>query len=131
MNTIGISKYVLDPYQYSIVKGKGLVYKDIDFNKLIPAHTAVKRSANDITALSYHRFTANEGYFNSKSDDLWYYTSKGGPALNVQDTRHIIFPEPTRGGINSQSLCKYSKDCEFFDYNSNLQVPFERVYSLN
>lgn len=166
-----INHYLLDPFQYSITKfdyylpdGKlssnnnntGLVYKDVDFDTLLPSFTAVKKSANDLSAVDYHRFLANEGYFNPNegkdNSDLWFYGADkiaqqngggglGGAPLNVQETNHIIFPEPTRGGTNTQLLAKYSwtsklpkydnssweainyrpvdnsQNCEFFNYN--------------
>jgi len=166
-----INYYLLDPFQYSITKfdynlpngqptsngrvnTNGLVYRDIDFDTLLPTFTAVKKSANDVTAMDYHRFLANDGYFNTNestnNDDLWYYGADkiaqqnnhvGGAPLNVQETNHIIFPEATRGGTNTQLLAKYSwtskvpirdttsweainytpvdntQNCEFFNYN--------------
>jgi hypothetical protein len=188
--------YTLDPFQYSITKFKynmdteptnpgeglnkavvgqydfkndpGLVYKNVDFERLLPAYTSTKKSVNDFPAQSYHRFEANEGYFNpnegTDNRDLWYYGADriaertdakvAGPALNVQEVRHIIFPEPQRGGLNSRQVSKYSTvnttvkkneswesqnerpvnnniNCEFFNYNSNLQVPFDKVYSFD
>ena len=186
--------YTLDPYQYSITKfnfntpgdglnkvsaGKndfqndpGLVYKDVDFERLLPAYTATKKSVNDFPAQSYHRFQANEGYFNpneSKDNhDLWYYGADdiarrnndiAGPALNVQEVKHIVFPEPQRGGLDTRNLSKYSwtpvdqkqfngswesenskpvdtsKLCEFFNYNSGYTTPrntdFNKAYSFD
>jgi len=124
-------------------KDPGLVYKDIDFEKLIPAYTAEKKSVNDIPAQSYHRFLANDGYFNpnegNNNTDLWYYGAVSPPGapgvtgatLNVQEVNHIIFPEAQRGGVNSTNLAKYSNpnsidnktswnpsDCKFFNWNS-------------
>jgi hypothetical protein len=99
----------------------GLVYKDVNFELLLPAYTATKKSVNDFPAQSYHRFTANEGYFNpnegNNNTDLWYYGAAEnrfadigltGAPLNVQEVNHIIFPEPQRGGLNSTNLAKYS-----------------------
>ena len=98
----------------------GLVYKDVNFEKLLPAYTATKKSVNDFPAQSYHRFLANDGYFNysegCNNSDLWYYSADAeakrngvaGAALNVQEVNHIIFPEPQRGGLNSSNLAKYS-----------------------
>jgi len=140
--------YTLDPFQYSITKFKydipganqnilnglnkisvgkndfqndpGLIYRDVDFEKLLPAYTSTKKSVNDFPSQSYHRFDANEGYFNPNESidnrDLWFYgadnISKGtglaGAALNVQEVNHIIFPEAQRGGLDSRNLSKYS-----------------------
>lgn len=148
-----INHYTLDPFQYSITKfnynipkvkdssvtfgeksfknDPGLVYKDVDFEKLIPAYTAEKKSVNDFPAQSYHRFLANDGYFNPlesiDNTDLWYYQADAnqpvtGASLNVQEVQHIIFPEPQRGGLNTKQLSKYSatnnETCEFFNYNN-------------
>ena len=154
--TKAINHYTLDPFQYSITKfdynfptkphskgfndfknDPGLIYKDIDFEKLLPAYTQTKKSVNDFRAQDYHRFEANNGYFNPKesidNSDLWYYGAAqnaqtnglgiAGAPLNVQEVKHIIFPEPQRGGLNTQNLAKYSSiqhlgdKCEFFDYN--------------
>jgi hypothetical protein len=169
--------YTLDPYQYSVTKFNysltpngeeilknknnkidGLRYKDADFNKLLPVYTSTKRSVNDFSAQSYHRFNANDGYFNpTPGKDLWYYGAEAflGPSLNVQDPQKIIFPEPQRGGLNSRQVTRYSTvssvpakntgtwesensqkvnneiNCQFFNYNSNLQVPFDKVYSFD
>ena len=173
-----INHYLLDPFQYSITKfdyylpdgeptnkkgdsissedfknDPGLIYQNVNFDTLLPTYTAVKKSANDVTATDYHRFLANDGYFNpnegKNNTDLWYYgadqiangSGLGGAPLNVQETNHIIFPEPTRGGTNSKLLAKYSwtsnvpkidttswesinykpvdntQNCEFFNYN--------------
>ena len=161
-----INYYLLDPFQYSITKfdyylpngqetkqpqnETGLNYRDVNFDTLLPTFTAVKKSANDVTAMDFHRFLANDGYFNpnegTDNKDLWYYGANqnglvGGAPLNVQEVPHIIFPEPTRGGTNSQLLAKYSwtskiaprdttsweainytpvdntQNCEFFNYN--------------
>jgi len=175
-----VNYYLLDPFQYSITKfdyylpdgqstnkrgddgvnskdfknDPGLIYRNVDFDTILPTFTAVKKSANDVTAMDYHRFLANEGYFNpnegTNNKDLWYYGADqigqsngyvGGAPLNVQETNHIIFPEPTRGGTNTQLLAKYSwtskvpqrdttswesinytpidnsQNCEFFNYN--------------
>jgi hypothetical protein len=139
--TAASNYWTLDPFQYSITKFKynlpidnesgssgitdfkndpGLIYKNVDFDKLLPAYTSTKKSVNDFSAQSYHRFTANEGYFNPyesiNNQDLWYYLADsksngsgvGGPPLNVQEINHIIFPEPQRGGLNSKSVSKYS-----------------------
>ncbi len=184
-----INYYTLDPFQYSITKFKytvpgkketkkfsdytnnpGLIYKGSDFEKLLPSFTQTKKSVNDFPAQSYHRFTANEGYFNpnegTNNSDLWFYGADqlarvnglniAGPALNVQEINHIIFPEAQRGGLNTQTLSKYSTtnyiqpksdswesqnlinisndtNCRFFDYNSGYTTdrtkqPFEDVY---
>ena len=162
--------WTLDPYQYSITKFRynfpdrtsekinkdepGLNYKNVDFEKLLPAYTAEKKSVNDFSAQSYPRFQANEGYFNpneaTDNSDLWYYNTNNGVSLNVQEAKHIIFPEPQRGGLNSQQLAKYSwtpsvsgnnldkenlenmnKNCKFFNYNSNTETPFNQVYSFD
>ena len=138
-----INYYLLNPYQYAITKfdysdpvvvpgaikeeikprqihtpdPNGLIYKGVDFETLLPAYTACKKSENDFPAQSYHRFLANEGYFNPNesidNSDLWYYgaTRNGnitGATLNVQEVNHIIFPEVQRGGLNSTNLVKYS-----------------------
>ena len=143
-----INHYILDPYQYAITKfdyanpkvvpgvestfdtnnilknitdPKGLIYKVINIEKLIQAYTASKKSENDYTAGSYHRFEANDGYFNpleaTDNTDLWYYGASNiarnnngtsGAVLNVQEANHIIFPEVQRGGLNSTNLAKYS-----------------------
>ena len=132
-----INYYLLDPFQYSITKfdynlpdgkqmkggqnNQGLVYRDVDFDYILPTFTGVKKSANDLTAMDYHRFLANEGYFNpqegTNNKDLWYYGADqimhsnklvGGAPLNVQEVNHIIFPEAQRGGTNSKLLAKYS-----------------------
>ena len=143
--------YTLDPFQYSITKfdyslpngqrtasvsgatslavppgdyknDPGLIYRGVNFEKLLPSYTATKKSVNDFPAQSYHRFMANEGYFNPQesidNSDLWYYgaannarmSSAGiaGAPLNVQEVNHIIFPEPQRGGTNTALLAKYS-----------------------
>ena len=110
--TFGQNDYKNDP---------GLVYKGVNFEKLLPAYTSTHKSVNDFTAQSYHRFTANEGYFNpneaNNNTDLWYYSAAAnrfadigltGAPLNVQEVNHIIFPEPQRGGLNSSNLAKYS-----------------------
>lgn len=141
-----VNYYTLDPFQYNITKFQyylpggeptnkntgipskdfkndpGLVYKDINFEKLLPTFTGEKKSAKDLRALDYHRFEANNGYFNPKeavnNTDLWYFGANdisnnsafkiAGKQLNVQETKHIIFPEPERGGTNTQLLTKYS-----------------------
>lgn len=125
-----INYYLLDPFQYSITQfdytlpnGKtnenskisnGLVYRDVDFDKLLPAFTSVNRSVNDVPAQDYHRFLANDGYFNpreaSDNTGLWYYGAEEnkGAALNVQEVNHIIFPEAQRGGTDTKNLAKYS-----------------------
>lgn len=132
--------WTLDPCQYNITKIEyklpngvstskkdnklldkpgSLIYKDVNFDKLLPVYTSEKRSVNDFTAQSYPRFEANDGYFNpANSKDLWYYGASeisksnglnlSGKALNVQDDKHIIFPEPQRGGLNTQAMAKYS-----------------------
>jgi hypothetical protein len=155
-----VNYYTLDPFQYSITKfdfnennrktqestmefknDPGLIYKGVDFEKILPNFTQTKKSVNDFRAQDYHRFQANEGYFDPKiNPDLWYYgaaknaqmnkSGVAGAQLNVQEINHIIFPEPQRGGLNSQNLAKYSwsnynekadfaGNCKFFDYNSN------------
>jgi hypothetical protein len=141
-----INYYTLDPFQYSITKFKynnftqpngpddlvvsqkdfkrdpGLIYRGVDFETLLPAYTAVKKSVNDVPAQDYHRFQANEGYFNpnegADNSDLWYYGADNisrmndiglaGAPLNVQEVNHIIFPEPQRGGLDSRNVTKYS-----------------------
>jgi len=167
--------YTLDPFQYSITKfdfnqkrsqnpqestmefknDPGLIYKGVDFEKLLPNFTQTKKSVNDFTAQDYHRFEANDGYFNPKENkDLWYYGAAknarmngsgiAGAPLNVQELNHIIFPEPQRGGLNSQNLAKYSStnydkksnfvgNCQFFDYNSNNRdtFTFDGVYGFD
>jgi len=137
--------WTLDPFQYSITKfhynnfdqnkndrevdtfsqddfknDPGLVYKDVNFEELLPSYTQVKRSQNDVPAQDYHRFLANDGYFNPKegtdNKDLWYYGANNvlnnvgysGAAVNVQEVNHIIFPEPQRGGLDTRNLTKYS-----------------------
>lgn len=157
--------WVLDPFQYSITKFKynnnalgqtdnnstgchvvdqsdfkndpGLIYKNVNFEKLLPAYTSTKKSVNDFPAQSYHRFLANDGYFNPRESidntDLWYYGASNefknngisGAQLNQQEVNHIIFPEAQRGGLNTSNLAKYSwnsvnnLDCQFFNYNSH------------
>jgi len=193
--------WTLDPFQYSITKFKynlpggissnpaegvnkvtvgqydfnndpGLRYRDIDFEKLLPAYTSTKKSVNDFRAQSYHRFEANDGYFNpnesNDNTDLWYYGADkiaqrndnfAGPALNVQEINHIVFPEPQRGGLNSRNLTKYSwtndiksrdneswesqnsksvdnsSNCGFFNYNGTYSKEriddFNKVYSFD
>jgi hypothetical protein len=141
-----INHWTLDPFQYTITKfdyhfpdprkktegvsidptdfknNPGLVYRDVNFEKLLPAYTQTKKSVNDFPAQSYHRFKANEGYFNPKesvdNSDLWYYLADktaqtnglgvAGAPLNVQEVPHIIFPEPQRGGTDTRNLTKYS-----------------------
>ena len=141
-----VNSYLLDPFQYSITKfdydipGKekksnqvtvdpkdfkndpGLRYRGINFEKLLPSFTQTKKSVNDFPAQSYHRFEANDGYFNPNesvdNSDLWYYGADNiartngygiaGAPLNVQEVNHIIFPEPQRGGTDSRNLTKYS-----------------------
>ena len=138
--------WTLDPFQYSITKfhynlpigesnirkggvggytGKfdndpGLIYKGIDFEKLLPSFTSEKKSVNDFRAMDYHRFLANEGYFNPtesiNNSDLWYYGASdtfknigiAGAQLNKQEVNHIIFSEPQRGGTNTKTLARYS-----------------------
>ena len=190
--------WTLDPFQYSITKFKynmpdaisnpsdglnkitvgkndfqndpGLVYNGVDFERLLPAYTSTKKSVNDFPAQSYHRFEANDGYFNPNEStdnrDLWYYGAdnisrqtgiEAGAALNVQEVKHIIFPEPQRGGLDSRNLSKYSwtppsksnlgeswesannnlgnGDCEFFNYNNGYSTEphtdFDKVYSFD
>jgi hypothetical protein len=98
------------------------VYRGSDFEKLLPAYTATKKSVNDFTAQSYHRFQANDGYFNpnesTNNTDLWYYGADSiamrnephvaGAPLNVQEINHIVFPEAQRGGLDSRNVSKYS-----------------------
>jgi len=137
-----VNHYLLDPFQYSITKfdyylpdGKptnkstggvnsedfknnpGLIYKNVDFDTLLPSFTAVKKSVNDFPAQDYHRFLANDGYFNPNegkdNSDLWYYGAQRpdniqGAPLNVQEVNHIIFPEAQRGGTDTKNLAKYS-----------------------
>jgi len=100
----------------------GLIYRDVDFEKLLPAYTATKKSVNDFPSQSYHRFEANDGYFNPNESldnhDLWYYGADNiakrneagvaGAPLNVQEISHIVFPEPQRGGLDSRNVAKYS-----------------------
>jgi hypothetical protein len=192
-----VNYYTLDPFQYSITKfdyrvpgkkptssiGKvnpqdykndpGLIYKGVDFETLLPSFTQTKKSVNDFRAQSYHRFEANDGYFNptegTDNTDLWFYGANNlarnsglnvaGAALNVQEVNHIIFPEPQRGGLNTQNLAKYSSsnfienvgdswesknlinisndsNCRFFDYNTGYTTdrtrqPFENAYSFD
>jgi hypothetical protein len=192
-----VNYYTLDPFQYAITKfdynlpgvldtqspncvtvgqkdfknDPGLVYKGVNFEELLPAYTSTLKSVNDFPAQSYHRFLANDGYFNpneaNNNTDLWYYGAArnemmnylGGAPLNVQEVNHIIFPEPQRGGTNTQNLAKYSwvntpnpkqniswesknqkainnnQNCEFFNYNnhytSNYVVPENKVYSFD
>jgi len=175
--TGAVNHYLLDPFQYSITKfdynlpdgrptnsakdsipssefknDPGLVYHGVDFETILPAYTAVKKSVNDFSAQDYHRFLANDGYFNPEESvnntDLWYYgtgnPNKGpsGAGLNVQEVKHIIFPEAQRGGTDTKNLAKYSwanknptpdvssweainyrtvnnnQNCEFFNYNN-------------
>lgn len=176
--TRAINYYTLDPFQYSITKfdysnGKdlnvnppnqnGLIYanpdgttKDIKFDSLLPEYTRTNKSTNELRTIDYHRFLANEGYFNpnegSNNSDLWYYPADriaernfvAGPALNVQEVDHIIFPEAQRGGLDSTNLAKYSwtstfptsdstswesqnyrtidnnDNCQFFNFNNTL-----------
>jgi len=136
--TSAINHYTLDPFQYNITKfdyylpngnptadnqtnNSALKYRGVDYDTLLPTFTAVKKSANDVTAMDYHRFLANDGYFNVKegtdNKDLWFYGADqisqrnnlvGGAPLNVQEYQHIIFPEAQRGGTNTQNLAKYS-----------------------
>ena len=197
-----VNYYLLDPFQYSITKfdfalpdgqrsngpqsgitvdqsefknDPGLVYKNVNFEKILPTFTAQKKSANDFRAVDYHRFEANEGYFNPKealnNTDLWYYGSDNnarnsglgvaGNSVNLQEVQHIIFPEPERGGTNTQLLARYSwpqtiskhedgdhlsweaqndhsinndKNCQFFNWNSRysgFSPPFNSVYSFD
>jgi hypothetical protein len=150
----------------------GLVYKDVNFEELLPSYTQVKRSQNDVPAQDYHRFLANNGYFNANegtnNTDLWYYGANNvlnslgysGPAVNVQEVNHIIFPEPQRGGLDTRNLTKYStvnsspinnkvswenqnkvvvnndQRCKLFNYNNGYtvdkeKIPFETVYSFD
>ena len=156
--------WTLDPFQYSITKFKynlpngesnerrqntfgpdytgkfdndpGLIFKGIDFEKLLPSYTAEKKSVNDFSAMDYHRFQANEGYFNPEESvnntDLWYYGAGGiannfgiaGAQLNKQEIKHIIFSEPQRGGLNTQTLARYSSSPNV-DYISEQPVSWE------
>jgi len=163
-----INHYLLDPFQYTITKFdyylpsgqatkkqtdsiSGLVYKNVDFDTILPSFTAVKKSVNDFPAQDYHRFLANDGYFNpqeaTNNTDLWFYGAEqsgqpSGPAVNVQEVNHIIFPEAQRGGTDTKNLAKYSwtsnlpkrdttswesinyqpvdntQNCSFFNYNN-------------
>ena len=110
--TYGQNDYKNDP---------GLIYKGVNFEKLLPAYTSTLKSVNDFPAQSYHRFMANQGYFNpnesTDNSDLWYYGAAAnknayigltGAPLNVQEVNHIIFPEAQRGGLNTSNLAKYS-----------------------
>jgi hypothetical protein len=180
-----INYYLLDPFQYSITKfdyvlpngqrtndregvssqdfknDPGLIYKNVDFDTLLPAFTAVKKSVNDFPAQDYHRFLANEGYFNPKegtdNSDLWYYGAgkTGGAALNVQEVKHIIFPEAQRGGTDTKNLAKYSwtsklpkrdttsweainyrpvdnnQNCSFFNYNNGYTTSSDSFKNQN
>jgi hypothetical protein len=139
-----INYYLLDPFQYQITKfdfdtpkindpgcvtfsqndfknDPGLVYKGTNFEELLPSYTSTKKSVNDFPTQDYHRFLANQGYFNPNesidNSDLWYYGAERNPGanigltgagLNVQEVQHIIFPESQRGGTNSTNLAKYS-----------------------
>jgi hypothetical protein len=145
--------YILDPIQYNITKFDynfpgtqskntqnqyGLVYRDVNFEKLLPTFTGTKRSVNDFPAQSYHRFEANDGYFNAReavdNSDLWYYGSErnsqlngygvAGAPLNVQELNHIILSEPQRGGLDSKNLAKYS-------WNNTIAVPSDSWESQN
>ena len=167
--TKAINHWTLDPYQYQITKfdfnGKkqqpvegGLKYQNTNFEKLLPRYTSVSRSANDLRAQDYHRFQANEGYFDQSEStrELWYDGAdrNNGVALNVQEPNHIIFPEPQRGGLGSRNLVKYSwtstqplktdlswettnqrnpfqPDCQVFNFNSRKDVDFNKVYSFD
>ena len=189
-----VNHYLLDPFQYSITKFQyylpcgeatnqstgvsskdfkndpGLIYKNINFEKLLPTFTSEKKSAKDLRAVDYHRFEANEGYFNPKeavsNTDLWYYGANdiarkspfkiAGKPLNVQEIKHIIFPEPERGGTNTQLLTRYSwspvyskkdegddlswessndqsvnnnENCKFFNYNSRYSDAFDDSFN--
>lgn len=170
-----VNYYTLDPFQYAITKfdyklpdgsytttkpnDTGLIYKGLEINKLLPSFTATKKSVNDFPAQSYHRFLANDGYFNPQeslnNDDLWYYgANPNGAGVNVQEVNHIIFPEAQRGGLNSTNLAKYSwtsdfskpgaswesqnvrpvnndQNCEFFNYNQPKSIDFNKVYSFD
>lgn len=172
-----VNYYTLDPFQYNITKfdytlpdgqtsnyelknNPGLIYQGVNFEQLLPAYTQTKRSVNDFRSQDYHRFLANDGYFNPKesvnNSDLWYYGADNnsrqnglgiaGPALNVQEVNHIIFPEAQRGGLNSKNLAKYSwsnytpvmsgaygqkantGDCEAFNFNSGYRPQADKVY---
>ena len=184
--TAASNYWTLDPFQYSITKFKyqfpdgreknekqdGLIYRGANFEKLLPAYTSTKKSVNDFPAQSYHRFQANDGYFNpnegTDNHDLWYYSADSlaqrneakiaGAPLNVQEIKHIVFPEPQRGGLNSRSLSKYSwtntetkqmgsweaenqkpvnnnTNCKFFNYNSGYTSDnhnsFNKVYTFD
>jgi hypothetical protein len=136
--------YLLDPFQYSVTKfdynlpggiraqpsgevdnsndyknDPGLIYRGVNFEKLLPSYTSARKSVNDFPAQSYHRFEAGNGYFNPQESvdntDLWYYGADktngigaAGAALNLQEVNHIIFPEAQRGGTDSRNLAKYS-----------------------
>jgi len=108
--------------QADLQNDPGLIYNGVNFEKLLPAYTSTKKSVNDFPAQSYHRFEANNGYFNPNESldnrDLWYYGADqiahrneagvAGAPLNVQEVNHIVFPEAQRGGLNSKNLAKYS-----------------------
>jgi hypothetical protein len=160
--------WTLDPFQYSITKfdynfpGKptgstssgdilvssgdfkndpGLIYRNVDFEKLLPSYTQTKKSVNDFPAQSYHRFEANDGYFNPQESinntDLWYYGANNnartnglgiaGAALNVQEVNHIIFPEAQRGGMDTHNLAKYS----WSNFTDNRQGSWEGANVVN
>ena len=197
--TAASNYWTLDPFQYSITKfdfhfpdgrmvdetdkvqvnqndfenDPGLIYHGTDFEKLLPSYTSTKKSVNDFPAQSYHRFEANNGYFNpnegNDNSDLWYYGADNiakdngiglaGNAVNVQEIKHIIFPEPQRGGLDSRNVAKYSwspgnirqigdfswegqnvfpinndERCQFFNWNngySEMNVPFNKVYGFD
>ena len=180
-----INHYLLDPFQYSITKfdyylpdgestnrptgvdsndfenDPGLIYRQVDFDTLLPSFTSVKKSVNDFRAQDYHRFMANDGYFNPQegkdNSDLWYYGAQRpdniqGAPLNVQEVRHIIFPEAQRGGTDTKNLAKYSwtsqlpkrdttswesnndrpvdngQNCQFFNYNNGYKNQFDKTF---
>lgn len=122
--------WILDPVQFQVKPinyDKGTDSDNYRFEHTgISEYTKVKKSVNDLRAQDYHRFQANEGFFNPRegtdNTDLWYYNSTGGPALNVQEYRHIILPEAQRGGMNTAQMVKHSWNdpgrCEQFNYNT-------------
>ncbi len=178
--TRAVGTYVLDPYQYSITKFEwssghqqpekdGLVYRGVNFEKLLPEYDLDRRSAKDYRAQDYHRFLSNDGFFkpdeNEYSNTLWYNGANrlaqqngyAGAGLNVQEERHIIFPEASRGGVDTKNLAKYSwsnvqpnqsgsweysnspamgvnneSNCEFFSWNKNTYSDdYSKIYSFD
>jgi hypothetical protein len=130
--TMAMCSYTLSPYQYKVNNNNnGLQYKGVNFDEFLPRNTAVKKSVNDFSAQSYHRFLANDGYFNPNNDksDLWYNNNTGGAQLNVQDTRHIILEEAQRGGLDTRNLAKYSPN--YYCYNNRGDSDVDRVYTFD